>query len=568
MNRFQLLACLATSICPQYIIAAPLQAPSASPSMIKKPILIENVKGFVLVGNPVALKKIAVSSARTDSSNHPRIQFVDIDVPGGEKGLKKLLKRYLEQSLTVEDLQQIKREIILYYRDHNHPLLSVYIPEQKITNGVIKIVVEESVLNQVKIYGNKYFSTKRYENAIQIKQGEEIDENLLLNNLNFINRNPFRRADLIYAPGENPQTTDIELLVKDQFPLSIYGGVDNTGLVHTDRTRWFIGLTWANAFNLDQIFSFQYTAAPDHHKFNAFTVSYTVPLPIQHILLLYGGYSEVNVHLPQSSHTHGSSVQASIRYDIPIAPSPWLLHEITCGFDFKRSNNTVGFVENFPVIGQEVNLTQFMFGYNLGYQRNHSHWSHKVGFDFELFFSPFSWLPDQSKHDFQTLNPFATPIYVYGRSSFSYKILLPKGFQWTALAQMQLSNQSLLPSEQFGLGGYNTVRGYEERQLNDDDGVLLSTEIHFPKFKLLKKCGKYKINDGFEFLLFLDYGLSHDNHLFSGEKQTDYLLGTGPGIRYAIEKHLAARLDWGIKLHKDNFPGGWSMIHFSVTGSF
>ncbi|MBS0606766.1 MAG: ShlB/FhaC/HecB family hemolysin secretion/activation protein [Verrucomicrobia bacterium] len=560
MNRFQLLACLASSICSQHIIADDLQAPSASSSITQMPILIEKVQGFVLTGNPHVLEEIAPDTGG--------IQFIEIDVPGGKKGLEKLLEKYLGRSLTAEDLQQIKREIILYYRDHNHPLLSVYIPEQQITYGVVQFVVQESVLSQVNVYGNKHFSTKRYTNAIKLKKGEPIDENVLLNNLNFINRNPFRRADLIYAPGADPQTTDIELLVKDRFPLSVYAGVDNTGLVHTDRTRWFAGFTWGNAFNLDQIFSFQYTAAPNPHKFNAFTVSYTVPLPVQHILMLYGGYSRVNVHLPQSSNTHGTSGQASIRYDIPIAPSPWLLHEITCGFDFKRSNNTVEFVENFPVIGQEVNLTQFMCGYNLGYQRDHDHWSHKVGFDLELFFSPFSWIPDQSNQDFQSLNPFATHTYVYGRSSLTYKIHLPKEFQWTALAQMQLSNQSLLPSEQFGLGGYNTVRGYEERQLNADDGLLLSTEIHSPKFKLFKKCGKCKVNDALEFLIFLDYGLSHDNHRLSGEKQTDYLLGTGPGIRYAIEKYLSARLDWGIKLHKNDFPGGWSMVHFSVIGSF
>jgi hemolysin activation/secretion protein len=389
-----------------------------------------------------------------------------------------------------------------------------------------------------------------------------------LRNLDFINRNPFRRADLVYAPGTNPQTTDIELLVKDRFPLSLYAGADNTGLELTERTRWFMGFTWANAFNRDQIISFQYTAAPDKHKFNAFTTSYTIPLPIQHILLFYGGYSQVNVHLPKTSRNHGSSAQASVRYTIPIIPSPWLLHEITCGFDFKRSNNTVEFVENNPHIGQEVNLTQFTYGYNLGYERNHPRWSHKLGCDFQIFLSPFSWIPNQSSHDFRSLNLGADPIYVYGRTSLNYKLLFPKNFQWTLLAALQVSNQSLLPSEQFGLGGYNTVRGYEERQLNADDGLLISTEIHSPKFKFLKHCGNWKVDDSFEFLFFMDYGLAHDNRRIPKEPQTAYLLGTGPGLRYAIENHLSARLDWGIKLHKHDFPGGWSMVHFSVIGSF
>lgn len=543
-----------------FYVGAIAYATAYTAPIAEERVLVERVEGFILLGEPHPTEEIP--------ENEGGVHFIGIDVPGGTKGLRKLLERYIGQSLTADDLQQIKRQIILYYRDNNHPLVSIYIPEQNITYGMIQFVVQESVLNEINVYGNENFSAQRYANAIQIEKGEAIDENLLLNNLNFINRNPFRRVDLIYAPGAEEQTTDIDLVVKDRFPVSLYAGVDNTGLVHTDRTRWFMGFTWANAFNLDQILTFQYTAAPDHHKFNAVTVSYTIPLPVQHTLLFYGGYSQVNVHLPKSSRTHGSSAQASVRYDIPVSPSPWLLHEVICGFDFKRSNNTVEFVENSPVIGQEVNLTQFTCGYNLGYERDHRTWSHKVGFDFQLFFSPFAWIPGQSEMDFKTLNPFATHTYVYGRSSLNYKIQLPKGFQWNALAAMQLSNQSLLPSEQFGLGGYNTVRGYEERQLNADDGLLLSTEIHSPKLRLFKKCGKCKINDALEFLLFLDYGLAHDNHRLSGEKQTDYVFGTGPGIRYAIENYLTARLDWGIKLHRDNFPGGWSMVHFSVIGSF
>lgn len=550
--RQLLLTLLASALCIAKSFA--LEPPE------ENPILIENAQGFVVLGH--------LNTAEQPALDVPGIHFSEIEVPGGEKGLRKRLERYLGQSLTAADLQQIKREIILYYRDNNHPLVSVWIPEQQITHGTLLLVVRESLLDQVRVHGNEHFSAQRYADAIKICQGEPINENLLLNNLNFINRNPFRRVDLIYSPGGDLQTTDIELVIKDNRPASLYAGVDNTGLNHTERTRWFMGFTWGNVFDLDQILSFQYTAAPDKSKFNAFTISYTIPLKIQHILLLYGGYSQVNVHLPHSSRTHGSSAQASVRYTIPFSPSPWLLQEITAGYDFKRSNNTVEFVESSPVIGQQVNLTQFMCGYNLGYERDHHSWSHKLGFDVELFFSPFSWLPNQSTADYQSLSPFATPTYVYGRSSLSYKIRFPKNFEWIALGAIQASNQSLLPSEQFGLGGYNTVRGYEERQLNADDGLLLSTEIHSPPLKLWKKCGKHKINDSLKFLLFLDYGLSHDNYRLPHESQTAYLFGAGPGVRYLIEKYLSARLDWGIKLHRDNFEGGWSMVHFSVVGSF
>ena len=555
------------------ILAAILCAPSFAQedsfeeTVIESPILVEHVRGFLISGT---------SELPTDQQKQEGIQFLNIDIPGGTPGLKKILEPYLGFALTAQDLINIKHQIIVYYRSVNHPLVSVSIPEQKVTDGVIWFVVQESVLDQVKVYGAKYFSKKIYLDAIELDSGDPIDDYILLNNLNFLNRNPFHRTDLIYAPGQKEMTTDIELIVKERFPLMVYTGVDNTGIDHTGRLRWFMGFTWANAFNRDQIFTFQYTSAADPNQFNAITVDYAIPLPIQHTLSFYGGYSQVHAHLPDQNsegkkkegRTHGESIQASVRYDIPISPSPWLLHEILLGFDFKRSNNTVEFVEQNPVIGQNVNLTQFLCGYNLGYERDHGSWMHKLGFDAQLFFSPFSFLPDQSNQDFRTLNPFAEHVYVYGRSSFNYKIRLPKGFQWIALVALQASNQSLLPSEQMGLGGYNTVRGYEERELNADDGLLLSTEIRFPQITMFKRCSTCKVRDALEFLLFLDYGLSHDNHKMEKIKQTDYLLGIGPGIRYDIETYLSCRFDWGIKLHRENFSGGATMVHFSVTGSF
>lgn len=38
----------------------------------------------------------------------------------------------------------------------------------------------------------------------------------------------------------------------------------------------------------------------------------------------------------------------------------------------------------------------------------------------------------------------------------------------------QLASTNLLPSEQMGLGGYNSVRGYLERQVNVDNGLIVN----------------------------------------------------------------------------------------------
>jgi hemolysin activation/secretion protein len=451
----------------------------------------------------------------------------------------------------------MKRDVKAYFHTRNYPFVTVQVPEQDITDGRLKMNLVHSKLDRVTVSGNRYFSSDYFQKAVRIRKGEMINEKVVLNDLNFMNRNPFHQVNLVYAPGGSSNTTNLDLLVTDRFPFSAYAGVDNTGLQHIERTRIFGGVTWGNVFGLDQVLTVQYSMAPDIHKFYAITVSYFIELPFHHILNLYGGYSQVHAEVPTSSKTEGTSSQASLRYTVPLPATLHILQDCFAGFDFKRYNNTIQFVEIAPRIGQNVNLTQFSAGYNFGFETG----NHKLGFDLQFFTSPFEWIAEQSNKVFESLNPHAKHTYVYGRAAVNYKVLLPQTWIWTFYASGQLTQATLLPSEQMGLGGSTTVRGYEERQLNGDDGILLKTELFCPKLKWGQR-------HQLQFLGFVDYGFAHDRTASTLEKKNDYLLGVGPGIRYSIERYLLVRLDWGIKLHHNDFPGGWSMLHFGATGSF
>jgi hemolysin activation/secretion protein len=126
----------------------------------------------------------------------------------------------------------------------------------------------------------------------------------------------------------------------------------------------------------------------------------------------------------------------------------------------------------------------------------------------------------------------------------------------------------LLPSEQLGIGGYDSVRGYDERQYNADTGFFMNHEIHFPSFSLFRI---RKTNaDRMYFLVFFDLGVGMDNRSIFGVKEWDYLIGVGPGVRYSLSSYLTGHLDYGFKLHhQDNFTGSdIGMIHFSITGGY
>lgn len=525
------------------------------------PVLVPHAKGLVIVNN---YSEILPNTALRDRKG---FHVIDTNIPGGAPNLEKeLVPLYMNESLTASKVEEIQNVIRDYYHSYHRPFVVVDVPEQDVTDGILQIVVFESRLGSVKVQGNEWTSSKKLKSYLDLNPGQYIDQRSLLYDLDFINRNAFRRADIVYAPGEAKGTTDVILHIEDRRPYRIYAGAENTGVPTINRQRWFTGFNWGNAFGLDHIFAYQYTASYNVNRFQSHAAQYIAPLPWKHVIDVYGGASwvEADLGLP-SMRSKGFSAQASARYKIPFLLGVYLKQEIILGFDFKRTNNTIEFVDDFPSFGKNVNLTQFALEYGGIYERN----TYRLDFEGGAFYSPGKWVADQTDVDYRSLRPGAKNHWVYFTGSFGYLQRLPKSFSFYCLARGQFSPYNLLPSEQFGLGGYDTVRGYNMRELSTEQGLLLSGEVRSPALPVLHYFKWIKPVDAIQFLVFLDYGYGRFKKSLPFDEKNQYLLGAGPGLRYTLDPYLTARLDWGIKLHKKEiYGGGNTMVHFSVTGSF
>lgn len=513
-------------------------------------------KGLVLIGKASLLYEDA------NLKDVAGLHAIGLEIPGGLEALQTYLNPlYLGRPISAEILKEVRQTIEKYFKDHNIPLIAVTVPEQEITSGCLQMIVTVSRLGELRVVGNCHFSISNLTRYIHIQPGEEIREQTLVKNVDLMNRNPFRHVDVIYAAGKEPGTTDIILAVKDRRLFRFYAGTDNTGIESTGEERWYAGVNWGNVFNLGHLFFYQYTTSTDFHKFQAHTAQYVAPLSWGHILTIYGGITFVHAHVPfPGMKNHGNSEQASLRYTVPLNQRGFLAQDVIFGGDFKRTNNTVEFSETTEIFGKNVNLTQFLLEYNGDYRKTRF----RIDYDFQVYWSPGQWIADQSNADYNSLRPGAKNHWVYGKAFCNYLQRLAGETSLYLLIEGQISNQALLPSEQFGLGGYDTVRGYKERQLNFDSAILLSGEFRSPAWHI-SKCKK----DALQLLCFLDYGTGWNHDPSPGEPKHDYLAGVGPGIRYTYDPNLSFRFDWGIKLHrKEIFGGGFSQIYFAVVGSF
>lgn len=510
--------------------------------------------------------------------NEPGIQWVGLKLPGtrwARSGLEDDLRnRFLERELTLQDIEDLKYRVILYYKEKGSSLVRVMVPEQDVTDGILHIIVKETRVGKVETKGNDWSSARFTRNTVGLKSGDKIDVNEINTDLAFLNRNPFKNTDVIFTPGQAANTTDIELITVEEKPARVYAGVDNRGNEAIGNYRQFEGFYCGDFLGLDHVFSYQFTTSLPLKRMHAHAVYYEIPLPYRMSLVGFGGYSSIHTKdFSTFMDNKGINVQVSGRYHFPMFPWGKAVNDFSFGFDYKRTNNNVLFSE-IPIVAKTATLSQFVLGYQFQDTRRDG-WGL---FNFELFVSPAKWFTNQNKQDYQLLSPGALPRYFYFLTSWKKEFQLPHCMRIGLRLKGQYANQNLLPSEQFGLGGFDTVRGYREREINGDNGFLGNLEFKAPLISLFK--GKILCNDDANLntinakdalllLAFVDYGFVNRHKKVPGADNTQYIVSVGPGLEYAISPYFQAAVYWGIRLKSTQFssaPGG--RINFSVVASF
>jgi len=554
---------------------APKQPPKSAPGKVvnQQPgaplaghadneVLVGHLKGIILVSDPKAVKTGAVTSPVSVDAG--RIALAQ------NPGFNAAVAPYLGQPVSMKSLAELTRTIVAYFRDHDRPVVNVFVPEQSITSGYVQIVVLISRVEKIDATGAKWFSNDMLKSEVQLRPGEEISGGRLNSNLNWINRNPFLQANILMAPGDAPGTTDLLLRTQDRFPLRVYTGFEDSGNQFTGNDRILTGFNYGNLFGLGQQLSYQFTSGTDVNKFTAQSGTYVIPLPWQHQLTFFGSYSNSNANLGTGLTSGGVNWQVSGRYEIPLPGNDAFTESITAGFDYKRSNNDLIF--NVATVSNVfTDVDQFVFGYNASYQDDYG----STSFSGTGFWSPGGLSNNNDDTDYEATTPGARDNYIYGQLTLNRVTRLPYDFSWTVRGLLQESDANLLPSEQLGMGGYDTVRGYDEREANGDDGFLVSTELATPPVSLMHLFGIQSVKDQFQFLGFVDYGGTsiHQSTPATSNPNTD-LLSVGPGIRYAITPYLSLRFDYGFALiPADTANSGFdtrhdSRAHFGIVVSY
>lgn len=463
----------------------------------------------------------------------------------------------LGRPMTFGRLARIRRAVVQRFREAGQPLVDVYVPEQDVSGGVVRIAVASYRLGKVTARGNRYFSDSVLTGEMPLTSGESISEADVTSGLALLNLNPYRTVNVVYAPGAAKDSTDVVLETQDRLPLRLSAGYDNGGVSQLGRDRFFAGIDYGNLFGLDQEIGYQLTTNSDvfdgrpdifgganHPRFVGHSFNYSAPLPWLDRVELFGMYAQGTPDLPDSYGQTGISAQLSFRYDLRIASSGQWQQQMQFGYDFKRSNNNLEF-GGFQVFRSNTHIHQFV----IAYDATKTDALGQAAVNATLFLSPGHFDGDDNDAAFNTSRLGATARYAYIQSSAQRDVAIGAGFSLYARGVLQWTPNTLLPSEELGLGGDTSVRGYEPYVVLGDRGWDLQTELRTPPLAF------GTTGTALQPFLFIDAGHAWNRIDEPAEQNNGSLVSAGAGLRFQMSRFVAVRGTVGFPL-RAALPGG------------
>ncbi|WP_232437878.1 ShlB/FhaC/HecB family hemolysin secretion/activation protein [Burkholderia ubonensis] len=534
----------------QYEGVAPIRPPSrpasALPSLpLPPPDQSERIAIAVLHGLEFVATDSTAGESATMKIAHGSI--FSIGAPALDEGFLRRFDADLGKPVTFGRLADIRAAVVKRFRAAGEPLVDVYLPEQDVTAGIVRIAVVKFRVGNVVAQGNRHFSDALLTGEMPLRHGALIRDTDVALGLALLNANPYRRVDVVYTPGTAPNTTDIVLQTEDRLPLRVSAGYDNAGVPQLGRDRFFAGVDYGNLFGLDHDIAWQTTVSndffrgnppiegrPNRPRFVAHAFSYAAPLPWFDRVELFGLFAQSTPRLPDSYSQSGISAQLSFRYDWLLPAVAGWQQQVQFGYDFKRSNNDLEF-GGMQVFGSNTHTHQVVLAWHATRTDSYGQADANV----TLVTSPGHLDADNEPAAYNAVRMGASPRYAYAKISGQRVVTIGRGFSLSARGLFQWTGNTLLPAEEIGLGGDSSVRGYEPYAVQGDRGWNVQTELRAPSLVLG--------NSGIvlQAFMFVDAGHVWNRSDQPTENGNAALASIGAGVRFELERFISIRATFG-----------------------
>ena len=387
---------------------------------------------------------------------------------------------------SLDELKQAALAVQDLYRQAGYGGVIAYLPEQSGPAGVASIKVLEGRITRVNISGNQAFSSANIRRSLPLLAPGLTPQVVLIDaQIQLANENPAKQVAVSLEAGQHPGEVDVQVSVSERPARRWSLGLDNTGNASTGRLRSNLSMVQADLWDLDHVLSLQFQFAPEKPRAVAVaSASYRVPFYAQG-LTLDGFLARSNVDGGSSSTAagplqfNGRGEIAAVRLSQHLPRQGEVDQRITLGLDQRVYLNDCR-IGGLPAgacgsAGESVSVHPLSLEYQA--QRGGEN---PLGLNFSAVHNLALGGRYGSAAQFEAVRAGAPRRYVSLRTNLFGGLALPGGWQLQGRLNGQYSPDALVSGEQLGLGGANSVRGYEEREIVGDSGFFGALELHGP----------------------------------------------------------------------------------------
>lgn len=480
--------------------------------------------------------------------------------------LARLLQPYAGPGKRFGDIESALDTVTAAYLRAGITAVRVSIPEQTLSDGVVRLLVEELEVARVEIQGAQHRQSANLRRAVPaLREGATPNDIELSRQLRLANENPGRRMEVTFKPEDDGTLTGV-LRVADRPPWGRQLTLDNTGTPATGRWRLGLALQHGNLFDRDLVATAQLQTSPGHERdvrigaLNLRAPSYAAGLLLDFSASASSVDSGVVKTQAGDYFVASQGRNAGLRATRLLPRWGGADQRVSLGFDVKHVDSRVAAGAGGSSLVPDVVLRPVTLGYALQAEDQGRTLQWQLGLSRNV---PGRGRSAAAVFAEPNLRAGADPEFAIVRSNLA--VGWPVGraratLQWNE----QWTRDALLSAEQFGIGGEGSVRGVDGRLASGDRGRRLSLEVAGPGAVL----GPQKeVSLGWQ--VFTDVGRVWRNGAQVGEAATTVLSSVGAGLRLDWSSAVALRADAGRVVRGDGVaPAGTSFVHFGVGYGF
>ncbi|MBD2340993.1 ShlB/FhaC/HecB family hemolysin secretion/activation protein [Calothrix sp. FACHB-156] len=384
-----------------------------------------------------------------------------------------IIKPFEGRSATLKDLREVVNGITQLYIQRGYITSRAILVDQTITDGVVQILIIEGSLEKIEVEGTRSLNPTYIRNRINLGVSKPLKADQLEDQLRLLKADPlFTNIEASLKPGSELGKSILTVRVTEANALSGFVGIDNYSPPAVGSERLGGVISYRNLIGIGDELSASYYRSTAG-GFNSFDFIYRVPInPMNGTLQLRYAPSDSRIIEPPFSDFNitADSQLYEISYRQPLIRSPGEEFALSLAFTIQDGQT---FLEGTPTrfsegpdesgnsktrvlkfgqdyikrdrLGAWTARSQFNFGLDVLDATNNAEAAPDANF--------FSWLGQLQRVQF-----------------------LGKDNLLIVQADMQFSLNSLLPAQQFVIGGGQSLRGYRQNARSADSGFRLSIE--------------------------------------------------------------------------------------------